>query len=148
MHGFGTSAVADLRPKHPLPHRLPTELLWAEPVALPSMGLLVRVLLALHRHTVDSENTVKPGTGRRQQLILRLLADGAPRTCECIASEIAASAPAVHETIAIMLTRHWVQEVGRNSHYPAQVWRITDDGRRIIPPQYSRPATDAGRVPR
>jgi len=88
---------------------------------------------------------MKPGTGRRQQLILRALSDGTPRSCASIAEMLSRiSAPAVHDTIAIMLTRHWVQEVGRNRHYQARVWTITDEGRRLIPAEYSRDRSIAG----
>ncbi|WP_280371204.1 hypothetical protein [Nocardia wallacei] len=82
---------------------------------------------------------MKPGTGRRQQLILRLLADGTPRNCATIAAAINAPAPRVHEVIAIMLTRHWVREIGRGRNFMTQVWTITDEGRQQIPDEYSKP---------
>ncbi|WP_024801149.1 hypothetical protein [Nocardia sp. BMG51109] len=78
------------------------------------------------------------GTGRRQQQILQLLADGAPRDCGAIGEDIKLSPDRVHTTIATMRERGWVGQVGRARHWQAQVWRITTAGRRQIPPQCSK----------
>jgi len=81
---------------------------------------------------------VKRGSGRRQQRILRLLSDGAPRSCSSIAAALEMGAPGVHATLAIMLTRQWVQEIGKASSWPTRVWAIADEGRKLIPAEYNR----------
>ncbi|WP_024805592.1 hypothetical protein [Nocardia sp. BMG51109] len=126
--------MRDPAPGERLPHRIPTEFLWTRPVPHPTTGLLVRVLTALR----DSESHMRQGTGRRQQQILQLLADGAPRDCLTIAEDLRISPHSVHETITVMHTRHWVCEVGRARHWPTRVWQINSAGRQQIPPECSQ----------
>ncbi|WP_280269728.1 hypothetical protein [Nocardia wallacei] len=62
-------------PRRPLPHRLPCELLWVEPVAPPPVELMMRVVIALRgmsavpdsisilliRHWMRQLDTNRPG---------------------------------------------------------------------------------------
>lgn len=74
-----------------------------------------------------------PGQGSRQQQILRLLADGVPRTAAMMADELALDRRLVDAAMVSLKRRRLVQDAGTRGRWAAVFWVISDDGRKQLP---------------
>lgn len=75
----------------------------------------------------------QPGQGPRQQQILRLLADGTPRTAATIAENLGVSKSLVDAAMVSLKRRRLVEDSGERGRWAAVMWRISGDGRQQIP---------------
>lgn len=75
---------------------------------------------------------VRLGGGRRQQAILKLMADGKARTSRTIADRIGLQSATTATTVAVLRDRHWVCDTGERGENGAHMWAITKDGRAVI----------------
>lgn len=73
------------------------------------------------------------GGGWRQQAILRLMADGKPRTNASIAEKVGLSTQGAATTVGQMRKRDWLRDSGTRGYYRARMWVITDAGREMAP---------------
>ncbi|WP_024801148.1 hypothetical protein [Nocardia sp. BMG51109] len=88
---------------------------------------------------------MRRGGGRRQQLILRLLADGTPRDCATIARETDIPLVGVQQVIGRMEKHRWVRVAGRNDRYGARRWQLTKGGHAVCAQHAGGPSAEIGK---